>query len=214
MALRLYLVRHGESAWNPLHLYTGQQDVPLSALGVQQAEGLADSLADLTLDALYASPLKRARATAQRLADRKGMPLQLDARLVEIHHGLWEGLGVEQVKSQFAAEYAQWRSEPQCVRMPQGESLHEVASRVESFLDQLLRTHREGAVLLASHDAVLRILLLQTLGLGHEHFWKWRLDNASVSIVERLANGTFRLALLNAVHHLADLVTNCDAQAL
>lgn len=212
--LKLYLVRHGESAWNVKHLYTGQQDVALSELGELQAERLAETWGALEFDAIYASPLKRAHDTAKPTVLAKEMALQLDARLAEIHHGAWEGSPAAVIREQYADEYLAWRTEPHRVKMPDGESLEDVARRVNDFLQDLYAEHDDGSILVVVHDAILRVIILQTLGMGLEYFWRWRFDNASVSMVERIADGYFRLAALNDVHHLDGVFVNCDAQAM
>lgn len=212
--LKLYLVRHGESAWNVKHLYTGQTDVPLSELGEQQAQRLGAAWQGLDLDALYASPLKRAHDTAKPLANLKMLPLRLDARLAEIHHGAWEGSPASVIREQYADEYLVWHTQPHRMRMPDGESLDDVWGRVQSFLSSVLTEHANGNILIVTHDAVLRVILLQTLMMGPEFFWRWRFDNAAVSMVERLEDGHFRLALLNDAHHLEGVATNCDTHAL
>jgi alpha-ribazole phosphatase len=212
--LKLYLVRHGESAWNVKHFYTGQTDVPLSVIGEAQAERLAERLGQVAFEACYASPLKRARETASPLLLLQNAPLRPDERLAEIHHGAWEGHPSATVQEQYAEAYLAWRTQPQRAQMPQGESLGDVAERVTAFLDDLFAQHRDGDVLVVSHDAVLRVFLVQVLGMGLEFFWRWRFDNASVSIVEHVPDGHFRLALLNDTHHLAGVQTHCDAQAL
>lgn len=212
--LKLYLVRHGESAWNVQHLYTGQTDVPLSQVGEAQAQRVAENLSTLAFEAVYASPLKRAHDTAQPIAAALEMPLRLDARLSEIHHGAWEGNPAAVIREQYADEYLAWRTQPHRVKMPEGESLDDVSERLQTFLQELLTDHSDGSVMIVSHDAVLRVIVLQTLRMGLEYFWRWRFDNASVSIVERPGDGHFRLALLNDVHHLEGVYTNCDTQAL
>lgn len=212
--LKLYLIRHGESAWNVKHLYTGQQDVPLSELGELQAGRVAEKWGAMEFEALYASPLKRAYATARPLALAKKMPLRVDERLAEIHHGAWEGSPAAVIREQYAEEYLAWRTEPHRMKMPDGESLDDVAQRVGTFLSDLYAEHADGNILIVTHDAVLRVIILQTLHLGLEHFWRWRFDNASVSMVERVGDGNFRLALLNAVHHLDGVYVNCEAQAM
>ena len=212
--LRFYLIRHGESAWNVKHLYTGQQDVPLSALGELQAQRVAEKFAAFDVAALYASPLKRAQDTAKPTAHSKNLSLRLDARLAEIHHGAWEGNPAAVIQEQYANEYAAWRTQPHRVKMPDGESLEDVSLRVQDFLQDLVAEHQDGNVLIVTHDAVLRVIVLKMLLMGLEFFWRWRFDNASVSIIERVANHHFRLAALNDCQHLEGVYTNCDAQAL
>ncbi len=212
--LKLYLVRHGESAWNVKHLYTGQQDVALSELGELQAARLGETWGALEFDAIYASPLKRAHDTAKPSALAQKMPILLDARLAEIHHGAWEGSPATVIREQYADEYFAWRTEPHRMKMPEGESLEDVSLRVNAFLQDLIAEHTDGNILISTHDAVLRVIILQALGMGLEYFWRWRFDNASVSIVERAREGQFRLAGLNDVNHLDGVFVNCDAQAM
>src|SRR5207302_46661 len=92
LATQLLLIRHGESTWNREGRVQGWLDPPLSERGIQQAARLAERLRDEPLDALYASPQQRARATAQAIADIKGLPLQLDDRLREHRLGGIQGL--------------------------------------------------------------------------------------------------------------------------
>src|SRR5919199_1272542 len=126
---KIYLVRHGESEWNRVHRYTGQQDPPLSELGWHQAECLARRLEAESLAAIYASPLQRACQTATPTAERLNLPILLDAGLAEIHHGLWEGLTSHEVAAQYGDGLAQWRAQPHLAVMPEGESLDEVGRR-------------------------------------------------------------------------------------
>jgi alpha-ribazole phosphatase len=212
--MKLYLVRHGESAWNQMQLYTGQQDVPLSEPGQAQVARLAERLAETTFAAIYASPLKRAYETAQPAANLQQMSITRDMRLAEIHHGEWEGNPAAVIREQYADEYFAWRTQPHRVQMPGGESLYDVANRVSSFLQDILAKHSDDSILIVSHDAVLRVMVMQTLMLGLEFFWRWRFDNASLSILERASDGHFRLALLNDCHHLDGVFINCEAQAL
>lgn len=212
--LKLFLVRHGESAWNQLQLYTGQQDVPLSELGQRQAARLAGALADTTFAEIYSSPLERAVATAEPTAREHRLTCTRDARLAEIHHGAWEGQPASVIREQYAQDYMLWQTQPHQVQMPGGESLRDVALRAQAFLQDVLAKHPDGNVLIVTHDAVLRVLVLETLLMGLEYFWRWRFDNASVTVVERLADGHFRLKLSNDCHHLAGAFTDCAAQAL
>ena len=120
------------------------------------------------------------------------MPLRLDARLAEIHHGAWEGNPAAVIREQYADEYlgmahraascenARRRIAGRCAR-----------DGCTDFLQDLLAEHADGNILIATHDAVLRVILLQTLLMGLEFFWRWRFDNASVSMFETIAGRTF-----------------------
>src|SRR5439155_9662083 len=135
----------------------------LSELGELQAERVAEKWGTMEFEAIYASPLKRAHATARPLALAKKMPLQVDERLAEIHHGAWEGNPAAVIREQYAEEYLAWRTQPHRMKMPDGESLEDVALRVGTFLRDLYAEHANGNILIFSHDAVLRVIILQTL---------------------------------------------------
>ncbi len=217
MTVRLLLVRHGESEWNRASRYAGQRDVPLSELGQAQAVRLAERLHDEPLDAICTSPLRRAHDTAAAIASRKRMPVMIEPRLMEINHGLWEGLGAQEVERRFPGQYALWRMEPQRAIMPEGESLAALARRAAEALSDLLSAFPRGKIAICSHDAVLRVLLLQALGLPLEHFWKWEFANASLSIVDACganAPSAVRLAQLNETAHLAGMRSEMALQAL
>src|SRR5262245_1233098 len=95
--MRLLLARHGATRNNAEARYTGQSDIPLSSLGERQAEALAKRLFFVRLDAIVSSDLARARATAERVARRHTLPIQLDPDLREIALGAWEGSTYEEV---------------------------------------------------------------------------------------------------------------------
>jgi broad specificity phosphatase PhoE len=191
--------------------------VPLSDRGRLQARRLAERLEKERLAAIYTSPLQRARDTAHAIAERQRLPVTIEPRLAEIHHGLWQGLTALDVGARFPAEYAQWLTEPHQVVMPEGESLADVARRARQVLTEVLARHRAGKVVLCSHDAVLRVLLLTSLGLTLEHFWKWDLSNASLTVLEAYDNGgclACRLMQLNETAHLGGIHSEALLQAL
>ncbi len=217
MMTELYLIRHGESEWNRFSRYAGQRDVPLSPLGKEQAQRAAERLEGESLAAIYASPLQRALETANIIARHLGKCVIVEQGLAEINHGLWEGLTTAQVIREYPLDYTRWLSQPHLVAMPQGESLADVARRTEAVLVAILAKHHDGKVAICAHDAVLRVILLKSLGLGLEHFWKWNFENASLSVIQvwqEQETPSFRLARLNDTAHLDGYHSDHAAQAL
>ena len=217
LSIQLYLIRHGESEWNRLSRYTGKQDIPLSELGREQANRLAERLAAEKLPAIYASPLQRARETANIIGRLTRTRVVIEPGLAEIDHGRWEGLTTPQVIQEFPADHARWRAQPHTVVMPQGESLGDVMRRADASLNRILAEQDRGKIAICSHDAVIRVLLLKTLGLSFEHFWEWSLENASLNIVEQSRDGghpSWREVRLNDTAHLEGIYSDCALQAL
>lgn len=125
----LLVIRHGQTSGNGAH-YVGREDVPLSAVGREQAAALVDALADRPLDAIYCSPLARARATARPLARARGLVERTRPELQEIDYGHYQGLLKVDQSLRLRHDH---RFDP----MPGGESLFDVYRRVERVAAEL-----------------------------------------------------------------------------
>jgi len=168
--MRQYLVRHGESVFNVEERVQGQADVELSALGRRQAEAIAAwtrSLPPLVrIDEIWSSPLRRARDTAQVIADALGLPLQIEDRLRELHAGIFQGHLWADLESRFPEEVARWRSGDAHYRIPEGESRTQLAARGHEALAAL--ADRDAAhMIVVAHGGVLTAALGSLLGREH-----------------------------------------------
>ncbi len=152
---RIALVRHGETDWNREHRIQGWTDVPLNAKGHTQAARLADELASQPFTAIFSSTLARAHQTAQPVADRLQLPIQLDERLRERHLGALQGLTRQQI-SQHHPELNEALDEHRPnYQPPGGESIETFSGRVISALQAIAAAHPGGTVLLVAHGGVL-----------------------------------------------------------
>lgn len=213
MTLTLLLVRHGESTWNAIGRYQGQQNPPLSERGERQAAAAADALRGTKFDAIVSSPLQRAHQTAHAIAAPHGLPVRTDGRLTEINHGAWEGMPVPEVIARWPELTAQWKTDPTDVQMSGGEHFRAVVTRTRAWLADAQYTEKDATVLAASHDVILRILLADAQGLPLQRIWDFRLDNAAISEV-RYTGDMPALVRLNDTAHLTDLVSDVAKQAL
>lgn len=143
---QLLVIRHGQAEGNHDHRFIGQSDVPLSTLGRSQAVAVADHLASHGVERVVASDLGRAVDTAQPLADRLGLPVELDPRLREIRNGDWSMLLPHEVMAGWPELWARYRAGEDVPR-PNGESWADVGVRVREVLEELaLATARVTAV--------------------------------------------------------------------
>jgi broad specificity phosphatase PhoE len=184
MELRLLAIRHGETAWSRERRFAGAQDIPLTPEGRRQGAALAQALADSPIAAVYASPLARARESAEPLAAKLGLPLSLEPDFREMSFGDWEGLTRDDVARRFPEDYALWCATPERFARPGGESLAAVAERVARALAALRATHDKKTVVLVSHGVVTRLLVLAALGLGPERLWSVEASPAGISEIE------------------------------
>lgn len=203
---RIILVRHGETEWNRLLRYQGQTDTELNATGIAQAEKIRDRLATQQIDFVYCSDLKRAVQTAEIIAASRNPAKAICATplLREMHFGDFEGLNFEEMKIRFphiVNDYQGWKNRGPDVHAPNGESINQLAERIRQFALILEKRPPEETMLVVAHGGSLQVLICLLLELSTENWWKMRLTNASVSIVETYEMGA-SLALLNDVCHL------------
>jgi probable phosphoglycerate mutase len=207
--VRLFLVRHAEALANPDLRYLGSRDDPLTAQGQWQALQLAQAFVPLALAAVYTSPLTRAIATAQPLAEACRLSLIPEPRLVEAAMGTWEGLHRAEILARSAADatrHHQWEVDPTCAP-PGGESLTAVQTRVVACVQDLAVRHAGTAVVLVSHVSPIKALLCTAMDVPLTTGQRLFLDNATVSVIDWGAAAVpwatpAIVRLVNAHHHL------------
>lgn len=200
--LRIFLVRHGETADNIEMRYLGRRDEPLTESGIHQAEKTADALASFPIRTIYTSPLKRTTDTAARIRDACGAALYADTRLIEGSFGRWEGLSrYEVMKSggNDAELLARWERDASAAP-PGGESLEAIQVRVMSLVGELLENELQFPVALVSHVGPIKALLASALDIPLEATRRLFLDPCSISVVDW--GGRPLLRLFNSHAHL------------
>jgi len=198
MPTRLVLVRHGASELSEGDRYCGRTDAPLSRAGAEQAERTAQHLATERIAACYASPLQRARRTAEIVAAAHKLPIIPEPDLREIDHGHWEGLHQEEVKTRFAAEYGAWSADPLTYAPPGGETGLGVVSRALPALRRIMEEHQNQNILVVSHKATIRLCAAALIGLDPRRYRdRFTLGAGSLSIISFETFDRPRLELWN-----------------
>jgi alpha-ribazole phosphatase len=184
---RIWLVRHGLTAWNAQKRYCGHSDIPLAPAGRGQARWLASQLRGVPLRAIYSSDLARARATAEFIARGRPAPVEVavSGAWREIAFGAWEGLTYAEIAGAFA-QRLDFFTDPEHFAPPGGESLSDLLRRVQPALTGILQDSFSGAgdIAIVSHGGTLRGLLCVLLGLPLRQQWQLRLDPGSLSAVD------------------------------
>ena len=160
----IFLARHGESDWNVEKRFQGHSDRPLTERGRKQAHALADLVGSEKIDAVYTSPLSRARETAEIVAARAGLEAVALPELQEVDTGSWSGLSRADVEARFPEGFARWRSGGS--GWEDGESYEEMAERVIGALRKIAEDHPDGRVLLISHGGPIRAIHAAAEGLA------------------------------------------------
>ena len=185
---RIWLVRHGQTAWNEQGRFCGHTDIPLSMLGRRQALTLASYLQHMPITAIYSSDLSRARETAEIIAARNveetlAVSLQPSPLWREINFGAWEGLTYNEIATSFVDQLS-FFTDPEHYAPPQGETLAEVLQRVIPALQAIMQHDHKGEIVLVSHGGVLRGLLCVLLGMPLSSQWQLRIDTGSLSAID------------------------------
>lgn len=162
MSFTIYFVRHGQTDWNAEYRFQGQQDIPINALGRQQAtrngETLRAVLPDPETFEFVASPLSRTRQTMQIIRDELGLPqdeYQTDKRLLELNYGDWEGQTIDEMR-QSHGEMSDARNRNKWEFVPPGDGAESYAMLAERFQPWLSETFKHTVCV--THGGVLRCI--------------------------------------------------------
>jgi broad specificity phosphatase PhoE len=195
----LVLVRHGETEWHAGNRYAGRTDVPLTPRGVAQAQDLVAWARRTPPDRVLASPLERARRTAEPAARVAELEVILDDRLVEVDFGKGDGLTRNDMRERFPADLDAFLAAPASSPLPGGETGADAVARARPALTDAAVALPDGTVLVVAHQTLLRLLLCDLLEIPLDHYRRVfpRLDNVARTVVRPAAEGPAALIALN-----------------
>jgi len=202
--VRLLLIRHAETGHNRDSRVQGQADIPLSDLGRRQVTALGQHLSEQAISAVVSSPLIRARVTAEAVATRHGLDVQLEPDLMEMNVGDMEGLSTTEMRERFPDFLAEWVTERgPSLEMPGGESLEQVQQRAWRIVERLRAAYRDETIALVSHNFVLSCLITRALEMPLSDFRRFRLSVCGVTTLRFREDRTV-LVQLNDTCHLTN----------
>ena len=179
---RLILVRHGETAWNAEGRIQGMLDVPLNALGLQQAKRVADELArSVDVAEMVSSDLVRTRETATPITNATGFESRFDARIRERHFGIWQGMTYEEWRIKDAEGMARYNAGEEDYGPEGGETARQFLDRCVNAVSDLAIVSREKTLLLITHGGVVSSMVRHSNGLNPQSARTWSVPNASIS---------------------------------
>lgn len=201
MSLNLFFLRHGQTASSRENVFCGSSDPELTPDGLAMAQAFAASYRALPWAAVFASPMRRAQATARPLCEAAGMAVQIRDGLKEISYGQWEGKTVETIGKNYHDDYLRWTADPAWYPPTGGEAAITIASRAMQVVEEVKERYPQGNVLMVSHKATIRIILCSLLGIDVGRF-RYRLGCpvGSVSQVEFGPHGPLVKALADRSH--------------
>jgi broad specificity phosphatase PhoE len=200
----LYLVRHGATDANLRRPYILQGrgiDLPLNEIGRRQATRVGELFQRLSIDAVYASPMRRARETAESVAMHHGLKVGTIEALLECDVGRWEGLDWERIRREHPEEYENFQRDPWRSPYMGGESYRDVSLRALPAAEELLQRHAGQSVVVVAHNVVNRACIAMLLGLDLVRAKEIHQANGGVNVLRRL-NGKTDVVTLNSIFHL------------
>ena len=193
----MYLVRHASHSRVHDTLVGRLPGVALSEAGQDEALALAERLSRRRVDAVWTSPVQRARETAEAIAARAGLPVTVDEGLIEIDFGAdWMGRRFDELSAD--PRWTLWNDRRGSATTPAGDDLPQVQERITDALERARSAHPDGGVVFVSHGDVIKAALAGVLGLSLDHHHRFEVGPASVSAGAVEAWGTKVLSINEA----------------
>jgi len=208
MSTKIIMIRHGYSISNNLKIFTGQSDIALAELGREQARLCGEFfIGKKGIDAIYSSDLSRAYDTAIEVGKALSLEVIRDSQLREIFAGEWEMMPFCEIEKKYPEEYSVWKNDVGRATPTGGESVADMAKRVERAVCRIAEKHDGGEVVIATHATPIRVICTLSQGLDIADMGKvpW-VSNASISAFE--FDGKFTLIDKNITSHLGSLKTD------
>jgi alpha-ribazole phosphatase len=198
---RLILVRHGITKLHHDQRFWGKTDVELSEAGIKQSEQLRDRLVREKINIIYSSALKRACTTAEIIASRHSLNVEICEELDECNFGYVEGLTFAEIQNLHPDLAKALNGFDTVVQFPGGESFNDLDGRVRKFLKRLPEQVDKNTIVIVAHGGTLLLIICHLLGIDVKHWRKMRLEPGSISVMDIYPEGVI-LSSLNDVSHL------------
>jgi len=215
LATRVIIVRHGQSVYNTQQIIQGRCDESvLTETGLAEANKVGATLSKLEFDAVYCSPLQRAKQTAEVICSYLpySVELQLADNLMEIDLPLWEKLRKSDVVEKFPEDYRRWKDRPHEFHMvvPTAEGSREhfpvlaLHQQAQQFWQEILPRHQRKTILIVAHNGINRCLISTAIGIPPARYHSIRQSNCCINVLNFTGSWGEQVQLesLNQTSHL------------
>jgi probable phosphoglycerate mutase len=196
-----HLLRHGQTEHTPERRFSGRNDLPLSRTGRAEAEAAAARAAELSVEVIVASPLRRTRETAEIVAATLGVPVEFDDDLIELDFGDIEGMTFAEAAEKHPLAARRFSTDV-TMAAPGGESVMDVSTRVARARRRLLAQHAGKSVLVVTHMMPIKLMVTAGLDVDEDVVHRVFLEAASLCTVTWSSDGRSSVRLVNDTAHL------------
>jgi 2,3-bisphosphoglycerate-dependent phosphoglycerate mutase len=204
MKTEFLLIRHGETLYNSQGRMQGLIDSPLTDIGIRQAKAAAGALSGKTFEAVYSSPLGRARKTAEIISQPLDCPLHFDPDLQERNMGIFQGLTTKEAASRFPDDFVIFKSHDPDYIIPNGESFRQKDDRGIECMRQIAKKHPGGKVVVITHGGILDAIFRHTLFISLDQQRRYSIFNCAFNSIE-IEGDSWRLITWGDMNHLRDI---------
>jgi broad specificity phosphatase PhoE len=205
--MQIVLIRHGATDWNLQGRCQGATDLPLSEVGIRQAEEIAATLSAESVRAVYSSDLKRARQTAQLISQPHDIEVAIEQDIRELDHGALEGLTFAEIKENYPAFISRWRTEPAEIQVPGGERLIDVAERAWQGLNRITGRHEPGeSVVVVSHNFPIMGIVCRITGTPLNQYRTFHLDPCGVTRISYSSDNNWTVTQINNKDYISEVI--------
>jgi broad specificity phosphatase PhoE/ribonuclease HI len=202
-----WLLRHGETPLSVDRRFSGQDDAALTDRGRAQATAAARRLAELSIDAVISSPVRRARQSAEAVAVALGMEVVVEPGFAETDFGDWQGFTFAEVHEKWPGQLQHWLDDPS-VAPPGGESQDATDQRVLEARESMLSSYAGATVVVVSHVTPIKLLIRSALDAPSHALFRMQLSPGSLSVIDWFDAGHDVLRMFNDTSHLGPHMTS------
>lgn len=192
--LDLLIVRHGQTPWNVERRVMGMRPIGLTEVGKEQLSSMAQLLAPIDLDAIYCSPAKRTRESADILAAGRSIPLHEDEAFAEVDYGDW--IGEPFTFFEGTPDFYSYIASPSTFQIPGGERILEMQKRVVAGVERIRANHQNGRVVIVTHADIVKSIIVHYLDHSLDYWHRYAVANGSLAAL-RFSKEDARLLALN-----------------
>ena len=202
MNTRIFLIRHGQTERNREGIFTGQEDSPLTDLGLKQAENTGLYLKQYRIDNIYSSDLGRAYKTASIISENFGIKPKKDKRLRENNLGLWKGLNMTELIKKQKKSLKNFKS-LEYIKPPQGESTYEHRDRVIEAIEDITINNIGSNIVIIAHSGTNKIILSHIENYPISDYYNLSQNNCCINIIDYDSNNQkYSIVISNYIDHL------------
>lgn len=181
---KLILVRHALTTDNQDNKLSGHIDSIVSEIGKKQIDKLTTYLQKVDIDKIYTTTSSRTKDTVQKIANLKKINIIQKEALKEISFGDFEGITFEKIKKNHPKEFQDMIDKGYEYKYPNGESLIDSYKRVANEISEIIIDNKDKTILICSHGGTIRNIITYLISNSYEYHWNFKIDNASVTILE------------------------------